>query len=63
MDENKDSLKHKAKGAKDKIVGGIKDSFGDATDDKGKQAEGKAQKAKGHVHDAVGDAKEDHNRD
>ncbi|EMG28356.1 hypothetical protein X560_2272 [Listeria fleischmannii 1991] len=46
------------KGAKDKVVGEAKDSYGKLTGDKAKQGEGKAQKAKGTVNEKVGEAKD-----
>lgn len=63
MSDNKDSLKNKLKGAKDKVVGETKDAYGKATNQKSKQVEGKAQKAKGHGHDALGKIQEDPDTD
>lgn len=59
MAENKDSLKEKAKSAKDRISGEIKDTQGDLTGDTSKKVEGKIQKGKGKAEGALGKLKED----
>lgn len=49
----------KLKGMKDKVVGKVKEEYGDLTDNTSKEVEGKLQQGKGEVRERVGDAKKD----
>lgn len=49
----------KFKGMKDKVVGKIKEEYGDLVNDPEKELEGKLQQARGEVIEKVGEVKED----
>lgn len=50
-------LTDRAKGAANKVAGGVKTATGKATDDESLRAKGDAQQAKGEVQDATGKVK------
>ena len=50
-------LTDRAKGAANKVAGGVKTATGKATDNESLRAKGNAQQAKGDVQDAVGKVK------
>ncbi|MFZ2693397.1 MAG: CsbD family protein, partial [Trichococcus flocculiformis] len=53
------NLGDKAKGMKDKVVGKIKEEYGDLVDDSSKELEGKLQQARGEAIQKKGEIKED----
>ncbi|MFZ2744711.1 MAG: CsbD family protein, partial [Trichococcus flocculiformis] len=53
------NLGDKAKGMKDKVVGKIKEEYGDLVDDSSKELEGKLQQARGEAIQNKGEIKED----
>ncbi len=50
-------LKDRAKGAANKVAGGVKTATGKATDNERLRADGNAQQTKGQAQDAVGKVK------
>jgi uncharacterized protein YjbJ (UPF0337 family) len=53
------NLGDKAKGMKDKVVGKIKEEYGDLVNDPEIELEGKLQQARGEAVEKVGEVKED----
>ncbi|MFZ2787366.1 MAG: CsbD family protein [Trichococcus flocculiformis] len=53
------NLGDKAKGMKDKVVGKIKEEYGDLVGDSSKELEGKLQQARGEAIQKKGEIKED----
>ena len=49
----------KLKGMKDKVVGKIKEEYGDLVNDPEKELEGKLQQARGEAREKAGEIKED----